>query len=302
VKISCFIFVARSDALFIRNTLPALCKMAAKAECNTVVVLDTSKPNGVLGERLQQSELSEVIEILEDINRTYSFVIDISSPTQSEVRGLSSIHMGRSYSETHCFRGYPMHGSIRQFHECNSDYILHLDSDMLFHEAKGFSWVESGIDLMEENEDILCVLPRGGPPSNEGVLHQGTTYYQKDDARGIYLFKNFTSRHYLMHRKRFLGLLPIKPCWLSWREPIKSRLFGNGKMLCWETMVEKALKQSSLWRADLMTKKAWSLHPGERSKEFHEKLPSITKQVAKGHFPTAQAGHFDLRLEDWEVI
>ena len=72
-------------------------------------------------------------------------------------------------------------------------------------------------------------------------------------------------------------------------------------MLCWETTVEKALEQSSLWRADLMTDKAWSLHPGERSKDFHEKIPSITKQVAKCHFPTAQAGHFDLRLGDWEV-
>ena len=154
---------------------------------------------------------------------------------------------------------------------------------------------------MEQNSDIACVLPRGGPPTHNGSLHQGTTEYQVDQKRGIHLFKNFTSRHYLVHRKRFLSLLPMKPAWLSWREPMKSHLFGNGKMLCWETTVEKALEQSSHWRADLMTDKAWSLHPGERSNEFHEKMPSITKQVAKGHFPAAQAGHFDLRLGDWEI-
>ena len=72
-------------------------------------------------------------------------------------------------------------------------------------------------------------------------------------------------------------------------------------MLCWETTVEKALEQSSLWRADLITDKAWSLHPEERSKENQKKIPSITKQVAQGHFPAAQAGHFDLKLDDWEV-
>jgi hypothetical protein len=72
-------------------------------------------------------------------------------------------------------------------------------------------------------------------------------------------------------------------------------------MLCWETTVEKALEQSSLWRADLRTDKAWTLRPGERSKEFHEKIPSITKQITKGHFPAALAGRFDLRLGDWGV-
>ena len=55
---------------------------------------------------------------------------------------------------------------------------------------------------------------------------------------------------------------------LSWREPIKSRLFGNGKMLCWEAMVEHALEKSDMWRADLMTDKAWSLHPGTDPKSF----------------------------------
>ena len=31
---------------------------------------------------------------------------------------------------------------------------------------------------MEENEDVLCVLPRGGPPTKDGSLHQGTTHLQ----------------------------------------------------------------------------------------------------------------------------
>ena len=43
--------------------------MAAKAECKTVVILDASDPNGVLGENLQQSELSEIIGILEEIKK-----------------------------------------------------------------------------------------------------------------------------------------------------------------------------------------------------------------------------------------
>jgi len=171
---------------------------------------------------------------------------------------------------------------------------------MLFHEAKGFSWIESGIELMEKNSDIACVLPRGGPPTSNGTLHQESTEYHADQERGIYLFKNFTSRHYLVHRKRFLELLPMKPLWLSWREPLKSRLFGNGKMLCWESMVEHAMRNSSFWRADLMTSKAWSIHPGERSEKFKKLIPQVINRVNLGEYPDEQAGHFDLFLDCWE--
>jgi len=300
VKLSCFIFVARSDASFIRTTLPPLFKMVAKVECKIMVILDASNAKGVLGESLKQSELSEVIEILREIKKQHSFEMEVFSPDPNEVLQLSKIHMGRSYRETHCFRGYPIHGSIRQFHKYNSDYVLHLDCDMLFYEAERFSWIQSAINLMEENKDILCTLPCGGPPSVDGNLNQGTTYYKKDDLRGVYLFKNFTSRHYLVHRKRFLELLPLKPIWLSWREPFKSMLLGNGKMLCWETIVESAISKSKYWRADLMTTDAWSLHPGDRCDKFQSLLPHIIKRINQGIYPKEQAGHFDLKLDCWK--
>jgi len=274
--------------------------MVKKTNIVPNVVVDTTIPGGVLGKTLSQTQLSRLLDKLISLQeKGYAFDIVQFSPDPKEVQKLSSIHFGTPYRETHCFRGYPIHGSIRQFHQKESDYVLHLDCDMLFYEENGFSWITEGITLMEENEDILCVLPRGGPPTKNGDLHQGTNTYEKDSSRGIYLFKNFTSRHYLMHRKRYLSLLPMKPTWLSWREPIKSRLFGNGKMLCWETMVEKSLERSNLWRADLMTDQAWSVHPGDRTELFYRLLPKITTDISKGIFPEKQAGHFDLRLEDW---
>lgn len=300
VKVSCYIFIARSDASFIRATLPPLFLMADKVGCKIMVILDASKVKGILGETLLQSELSEVIKILEEIQKKHPFEMKVYLPKPYTVLQLSKMHLGKPYRETHCFRGYPIHGSIYQFHHDDSQYILHLDCDMIFYEKEGFSWMESGIELMEKNEDILCTLPRGGPPSNNGELQQGTTNYLKDKSRGLYLFKNFTSRHYLIHRERFLSLLPLKPLWLSWTEALKSRLFGNGKMLCWESMVEIALGNSNMWRADLMTDDAWSLHPGDRSEKFYNLLPKIIECVNLNKFPEEQRGHFDLRLNAWE--
>ena len=298
--LSSFIFAARSDASFIAHTLPSLFQMLKKANITPHVVIDTTTPGGVLGKASTKTHLSGLLDKLNALQeKGHLFKTDQFSPDLREVQMLSSIHFGVPHRETHCFRGYPLHGSIHQFHQRDSDYILHFDCDMIFYESPGFSWIQQGIRIMEENEDILCVLPRGGPPTRDGSLHQGTTEYNVDNKRGLFLFKNFTSRHYLIHRERFLSLLPLKSLWLSWREPIKSKLFGNGKMLCWETMVEKALDKSNLWRADLMTDQAWSLHSGDRSEEFYNLLPKIIDCVNNSKFPEEQRGHFDLQLNNW---
>jgi hypothetical protein len=274
--------------------------MCKRAQSHVSLVLDAKKPSGVLANTTNQSGFQLLQNLLEGLAEKHGFSLILAEYQKQQIRSQNKLFLGHSYSETHCFRGYPIYGSFKQFIDTEAKYILHLDCDMIFYESPGFSWIQEGIKIMEENEDILCVLPRGGPPTKDRSLHQGTTSYKIDEKRGLYLFKNFTSRHYLIHRERFLSLLPLKPLWLSWREPINSRLFGNGKMLCWEAMVEHALEKSDMWRADLMTDEAWSLHPGDRSVEFYQLLPQIIESVNLNEFPEEQRGHFDLRLNDWK--
>jgi hypothetical protein len=271
------------------------------SKCSVSVIIDTKKASGVLGTSLPQTNLDKLNFKLQTLKKKNHFVITENCYDPKLVKQVNKLHFGRGYSETHCFRGYPIYGSFKQFTDSEAKYILHLDCDMIFYEAPGFSWIQEGMRIMEENEDILCVLPRGGPPTKDGSLHQGTTEYQTDKKRELFLFKNFTSRHYLIHKQRFMSLLPLKPLWLSWREPIKSRVLGKGKMLCWESMVGEALENSNLWRADLMTDQAWSIHPGDRSAEFYKLLPKIIKSVSRNDFPDEQRGHFDLRLDDWNA-
>ena len=300
MEVSTSIFCSRSDIKFIENTLPYLIKLLEKVDVKITLVLDTREPSGVLGNSLAQSSLHNIKSMIECLQSKLKFELQLTSYDSRSIRSQNKFCLGRAFSETHCFRGYPFFGSFRQFIDTEAKYILHSDSDMIFYEEPTFSWIKQGIKIMEENEDILCVLPRGGPPTKDGSLHQGSTPYKVDEKRGLYLFKNFTSRHYLIHRERFLSLLPLKPLWLSWREPIKSRLFGNGKMLCWEAMVERAIEKSGMWRADLITDKAWSLHPGDRSEEFFQLLPQIIESINLNEFPEEQRGHFDLRLNDWK--
>lgn len=298
--IQTYIFTARSDALFIESSVPSLIKLSEKINSKITLILDTSDPTGVLGTTLPQSDLNEITSKIENLQSFLNFDFVTTAYDLKSIQSKNRLQFNYPHKETHCFRGYPIYGSFKQFFDNDADYILHLDCDMIFHETPGFSWIKEGIRVMEENEDILCVLPKGGPSTIDKSLHQGTNEYQVDENRGLYLFKNFTSRHYLIHKERFLSLLPLKPLWLSWRDPIKSRLFGSGKMLCWEAMVQHALEKSHMWRADLMSDQAWSLHPGDRSEKFYQLLPQIIKSVHINEFPEKQRGHFDLKLNDWK--
>ena len=275
--------------------------MCGKLENEIVFILETSAPNGILGKTLPQTNFNELVRAISELEESYSFSTVSSDYQSKEIKTTNTKYLGYPFKETHCFRGYPIFGSFKQFTDTSSKYLLHLDCDMIFYEAPDFSWIQEGVRIMEENEDILCVLPRGGPPTKDGTLHQGTTEYQIDKKRGLFLFKNFTSRYYLIHKERFMSLLPLKPLWLSWREPIKSRVLGKGRMLCWESMVGEALENSNLWRADLMTDQAWSIHPGDRSAEFYKLLPKIIESVSSNIFPDEQRGHFDLKLDDWNA-
>ena len=298
--IQAFIFASPTDLGFLKNSLPPLLKMCHEGGARIALIADYKKPSGILAKNAVWHPVEKFINFLEKVRKTTHFEILLSDENEHQVESLTNKHFGKPLKETKCFRGYPTFQSIKQFHRTTAPYILHLDCDMLFYEAPDYSWINDGVKVMEENDDILCVLPRGGPPSANGSLHQGSTLFQVDKKRNLFLFKNFTSRHYLIHRERFLSLLPMKPLWLSWREPLKSRLFNNGKMLCWEAIVEKALKKSHFWRADLMTEQAWSLHPGERTEEFYNILPTILNHVINNRYPEEQGGHFDLRLKDWK--
>ena len=274
--------------------------MCQKACAPVTICIDATNPSGVLENQNKTNKLNELLNHLEELKNNFLFDINISNPTSKEVQNLSKLYFGSSYYETNCFRGYPIFGSFKQFYQTKSKYILHLDCDMIFYEQKDYSWINAAINLMNENEDILCVLPRGGPPHTDKKLHQGTTKYNIDDQRRVFLFKNFTSRHYLIHRERFLSLLPVKPLWLSWREPFYSKFSNNGKMLCWESIIEFAMKKSDFWRADLMTDKAWSVHPGDRDTKFLSLLPNIMSSVEKGTYPNGQKGNFDIITDDWK--
>ena len=265
-----------------------------------VLRIDTSPVSGYYKDHRELSKLSELIDM--GINFLNEGLIDEVLQieyTKKSINAAYRRHFGKEFPETHCFRGYPYYGSILPFESSDSEYIAHLDSDMLIYQEKGFDWIKEAIQIMEDNPEIICCLPLSGPPLSDGQLYQGSNEYKFDKKRCVYLFKNFTSRIFVMNTSRFASLLPMKIDWLSWREIIKSKVWGNGKMLCWEVSVTSAIEKSTFYRADLANKLAWSLHPPERGERFNSLIPQLISQIESGWFPKPQAGHYDLNLDWW---
>ena len=294
-----FILTAVTDLSFLKFTIPHQLKQC-KVNGKRVLRIDTSPVSGYYKNHRELSKLSELKDLGNNLlNESLIDEVLQINYNQEFINSSYRKHFGKNFPETHCFRGYPYYGSILPFESSDSEYIAHLDSDMLIYQEEGFDWIQKAIEIMEENQDIICCLPLSGPPSNDGKLNQGLTEYTYDCRRQIYLFKNFTSRIFVVNKERFLSLLPMKALWLSWREPLKSKYFGNGKLLCWEASVSRALEKSGLFRADLASKSSWSLHPFERSDRFYKNVEKLIKLVESGFFPDQQAGQYELDLDWW---
>ena len=295
-----YILSAVTDLAFVEQTIPHQIRNCNISSGNRYLVVDTAKISGYYSKSREINSLDNLFEI--GFRFKESGIIDeiIEIDYKSTAKEKAYInHFGRNLAETHCFRGYPYWGSILPLEHSESDYLVHLDSDMLLYQEPNFNWIKEAINLMERNKDIVCCLPLSGPPTKDLTLYQSGNKYTYDKS-GFFRFKDFTSRIFVMHKERFLSLCPMDISWLSWREPIKSRLFGNGKMLCWEVTVTKAIEKSNYWRADLASPKAWSLHPTERGERFNKYLPEIIKLVEAGFSPKEQFGHYDLNLDWWE--
>jgi hypothetical protein len=207
-------------------------------------------------------------------------------------------HFGHDIKTTHDFRGYPILGSVFAIESSQTDYIVHFDSDMLLYQQAEHNWIQDGIDLMQQNPDIMFVSPLSGPPSGDGSLRQKGVDYQRHSS-GHYSFTDFTSRKFLVNRKRLEEILPLQPLWISWKRRYLSYFTGKSAMWSWEVMISNRLKATDYVRVDLDSPQAWTLHTPDHGAKFIQSLPTVIDRVEKGDYPPVQAGDYDLQLGAW---
>jgi len=195
-------------------------------------------------------------------------------------------------------RNIPLFAWISGIEACTTRYLLHIDCDILLHQQPGYSWVNEGIELLRERDDIMSVAPHPGPPTPDGILHQrASARWKRDD--GFLAFKTWTGRRYLIDTERFQEFLPVRLTHCPWKKRIRRWFRGQGTANTWERHMKTALAESRFCRADLDTPHAWTLHCKPRGKLFEDALPQIIARIERGEFPERQAGHYNLKLDLW---
>jgi len=283
------------------HTIPHMVRMCGSGVTERILVRDDAPLRGEWQSRPSVGTPEELRACCDELleRGIVDAVVPVDSSRVYRHRTYSQ-HLGFPFHDSHSRRGTPVLGYIAGLDVGAADYVVHFDSDMFLHQAAGHSWIKEGIDLLQAHPDVMAVLPRSGPPAQDGRLLQQESIgegFVRDPA-GFFRFKTFTSRVFLIDRRRFDQLLPLRTGLSVWSQLLDGLGWRPG-LPEWETMVAGRLEETDFFRVDLESPRAWTLHPTVRGAAFEAVLPEIIRRIEAGEYPAAQGGHYDIELEEW---
>jgi len=197
------------------------------------------------------------------------------------------------------YRGVPLCGWIAGLECATSTFHVHFDSDVFVYQAPGFDWIAEGMALLRQESEILFVAPHPGPPRRDGVLLDQTEHHCAGPSSN-FRFTTFSSRRFLVERRRFESLLPLPLTIASRRIWLQSLFAKRSPLETWESLVSRRMSEAGLYRAHLNTRSAWALHAPDHGSDFIQLLPFLIRSVERGWCPSEQAGRYDLNLGIWK--
>jgi hypothetical protein len=202
------------------------------------------------------------------------------------------------------WRGAPIYAYFFALWAAKHDYILHMDSDMMYGGGSR-TWVREAVTLLKSRPDVLLCSPLPGPPTADGRLTAQTLPREPLDSLA-YRADDVSSRVFLLDRARFRAharpLAVIPP---PRRKLVLAHVDGYPPFDTAEVMLSRALVNSGLIRIDFLGRDPglWSVHPPYRSELFYERLPSLIARIEAGDVTEAQRGNYDVddSMIDWST-
>ena len=212
------------------------------------------------------------------------------------------------------FDGGPFYAYFYGLLNANADYVLHMDSDMLFGGGSQ-TWLAEAIAVMEANPSALFAGPLPGPPRPDGELSEGHGSFpglqnvrlpvRLDYPFAAFKFVSVSTRVFLMSMATFdrrLGSLSlVRP---NAKRRIRARLYRQLPLsMPAEEVLTAAMIRRGLCRIDFLGGGTgmFSLHPPHRSPEFYRRLPELIERIEGGDIPDGQLGEYDINgsMIDW---
>lgn len=284
-----------SDIEFMNDTLRHLLRMCSFRFREVIVVAD-DLPRTTRTQSHGNSD-AEFSGLIQEWQRNGTVTRCVRLSTIPSAR-LARKYFGSRVPAMRDRRGIPLFGWIAGLETAQTDFVVHFDSDILLHQAPGHSWIDAGIALLEGDPLAMFVSPLPGPPASDGAFHTRSVAPTFDN-QGNLRFKTFSSRRFLVSKRRFENMLPTPLRYISTKQRLRMQ-FGFGNALYpWEHCVSCALEESEYYRVHLRSPKAWAIHCPDHGRVWIQSLPGLIKRVEVGQYPAEQGGHYDLMLPAW---
>lgn len=211
--------------------------------------------------------------------------IDAVFSTAELTDEIEAKHFGHELKRKRDFRGIPLLGWAIGIEHAPTNFICHFDSDILMHASDQYSWVSAALQQLANDPSIMFVAPAGGPPLNGSV----------NPVRR----KIFSSRRFVVDRRRLSALLPLPARHNSWKRRLLMYLGGESSYWPWEAHVDAAISQSNFSNMWLGDHRAWFLHSPDHGERWKSVLDQLVADCEAGRFPVEQIGKGELGLDAW---
>lgn len=293
--------LAPNDYPHARYILPHQLAVLKEQVSEVVLVLDSHKSKGRFGGHWEEN-LEKMNQLLAQCcradHRVRSVVVNYAKSTMSEV---ADFFFGTSFIPKKDYRGGPFYAYFFGLHQCRSDYIFHLDADMMLggHSA---TWINEAMELLSGDQSLFTCAPLPGPPHPQHILIGQPSATAKELNNYSFLFHEMSTRIFMIRRNSFLDkkLRLIPPAGIN---RAKALIRKNPPYELPEVLMSRHMSSSGLSRVDFLGNGAglWSLHPPYRNARFYKMLPQLISDITNRRLPEAQNGFYDIVDEvcDW---
>jgi hypothetical protein len=305
------------DVRHVQYTLPHQLKVWGRQVDRVSITFDTQRARSGRYRGVDYDANSKrLLELLAECQSVHPHVevieVDYSQAAFENVR--ETYFASERSTPPKAYDGGPFHAYFYGMLASNADYVVHMDSDMLFGGGSQ-GWIEEAIGWLRREPDALFASPLPGPPRADGSLKDA--HRELPGRSGIpaprrldveypaYSFQSVSTRIFLLDQKRFaarIGSLElVKP---SLKRRLRARLYGEDATTApAEEVLTDALARKGMRRIDFLGQGAgmYSLHPIYRSETFYRELPNIIARIEAGDIPDGQRGDYDLNssMIDW---
>jgi hypothetical protein len=294
--------LAPTDLPHAQYILPHQLRQWADQVDEILLILDLHRSRGRYAEAWKE-RLPGMRRLIDECCAKYenARVLDVDY-SDVVVTRLSERYFGGQPIPVKDWNGAPFYAYFFGLDAARHDYILHMDSDIMYGGGSS-TWLAEAIQMLVERQDVLACSPLPGPPTSDGHLRSQVL---EPEPLPTLAFRApaLSTRLFLLDRQRFFSRIEHLALTQPRRRLVWQALAdGNPPYDCAECIFSRAMKKHSLLRIDFLGNEPgmWALHPPYRSKLFYDLLPSLIEQIETGNIPEAQRGCHDINesMVDW---